>query len=222
MKPPKYTHRLATASATVDPKLERKAVCPVRSVQIQTDPGSAALGKPRRTADPKEYLHQDRLSDRLSQELVGAPWDVFTGPEVARAIDDSLSPLALNDWSYKRVNGAPPREPPHFWRGNKGYYRKDRLLAWARSRGRPLPAQAVWQLSAEYLSEMLCMRRPWTLRDTEEDILWMLDKGLISLRAHPRYAWVPFTSDPSANNANWGTTFDYPLGILGLEMMIAQ
>ena len=168
-----------------------------------------------RKADPREILADNALAERVNNHLEGAPWDVFTTPEVASALRDDLCPLALNDWFYRRAPCAPPRQPMHIWHGNKGFYRKDALLGWIATGGRAIQPFQVWQLSADYLSSVLSLRHPHTLRDTEEDILWLLDRGITSLRARSRYGrFLPFTDTPVAANPEWGRRPDFPAAIV--------
>jgi hypothetical protein len=169
----------------------------------------------RRNANPRDILQDPQLISRISDQLIGAPWDVFSTPEVAAVLRKNLSPLVLNDWLHKREPCAPPREPMYAWRGNTGYYRKDVLIGWARTGGRLVRPHQVWLLSADYLSQTLNMRHPWTLRDTEEDIRWLLDRGAISLRAKRRLGpFLPFTDDPMAQCPDWGDDPTFPNGLV--------
>ena len=178
-----------------------------------TNSSPPTLRLPRRPVDPRQFLNTPDLAVRLQQLLPGAPWDVFTTNEVATALAEHLNPLALNDWHYQRTRYAPPREGLHRWKGNVAYYRKDVLIGWAQSGGRTIAPWNVWQMSANYLSQVLGLRHPWTLRQTEEDIHWALDLGLVTLRARPRLRqFLPFTDDAMAAHPDWGAQPMWPLG----------
>lgn len=138
----------------------------------------------RRPSDPKRLLSDPKLVTRIDM-LEGAPWDVFTTPEAALALRDGLNPLTLNDWQYQRTPLRPPREPSSDWRGNIGYYRKDRLVAWAQNGGEAVQPAALWRMSAEYCAQVLSFQLPGTAAETEELVSWLLKHGLIRLRARP-------------------------------------
>ena len=182
-------------------------------MNYQTTSLTPSMRGPRRPVDPRQFLNTPDLVDRLQRLLPGAPWDVFTTSEVAMALSENLNPLALNDWYYQRTPYAPPREDLHRWKGNIAYYRKDALLGWARSGGRPIASWQVWQMSADYLSQDLGLAHPWTLRQTEEDVTWALERGLVALRARPRSRpFLPFTDTPLANHPDWGFDPMWPPG----------
>jgi hypothetical protein len=132
----------------------------------------------------------------LEASLEGAPWDVFTTPEVARALREDLNPLTLNDWQYQRAPLRPPREPLSAWKGHIGYYRKDRLLAWAKTGGDAVQSAQLWPLSAEYAAQVLSFQQPESRAETEELIEWLLANWLIRLRARPARPFRLFEEGP--------------------------
>ena len=150
----------------------------------------------RRPSGPQLLLRDPQLARRIDEALVGAPWDVFTTPEVARALREDLNPVSLNDWQYQRTPLRPPREPLSAWKGNVGYYRKDRLLAWAKNGGATTPAAQVWQMSAEYAAQVLSFQQPESRTETAELVEWLLANGLSRLRASPVGRFRLFGGEP--------------------------
>jgi hypothetical protein len=149
----------------------------------------------RRPSDPQRLLGDPSLVQRLDEALQGAPWDVFTTPEVARALREELNPLTLNDWQYQRTPLRPPREPLAAWKGNVGYYRKDRLLAWANGGGEAIQSAELWPMSAKYTADVLSLQQPETRAETEELVSWLLKHGLVRLRAKPATPFQLFVEE---------------------------
>lgn len=150
------------------------------------------IARARRIGDPRKILADGTLVDRIDAQLEGAPWDVFSAPEVAAVLSQDLNPMSLNDWEYQRTPGRPRREPSGAWRGNVGYYRKDGLVMWARTGGLWTLCESLWPLSASYIAESLSFPQPGTLAATRELLNWLLENHLVQLRARPRAKFVAF------------------------------
>ena len=182
---------------------------------IMTSSNTPTLAFRLGVVDLRKLLDDLTLVNRLETCLVGAPWDVFSTVEIAPALSSDLPPMALNDWHALNTPFAPQAEPSHLYAGNVIYYRKDRLVGWAQSGGRPIQADHLWEVSADYL-EFLGLERPLTLYETEDLIQWMLQKQFIELRAPLRLSpFAPFSfENPFAHTPIWGERPGMPVGRL--------
>jgi hypothetical protein len=185
----------------------------------QPDPDNRLIRHtPRRGGDPAALIRPD-TAERIWCETPGHAWDLILASELMQILDPTASRLCANDWEYMERTGRPPFEPQWIWKSGPGQprvIRKDRAIAWACNDGQPLPASDCWGLSAEELGRM-GFSGMWCLERVEEQILWLLEKRIITLRFERRRSagpYLPFGEDHPGRTGGdpWGRIGDLPDG----------
>jgi hypothetical protein len=140
-----------------------------------------------RTFDPASFIN--RKSCEALSALPVKPWDVVTAAEFLRAlgVEDKMM---VNRWIYRGCAGVPPFEPLNRWRVGSGgprVIRKDRAMAWARTRGKSVSARDCWPDAAAELREM-----GWPGLSDPEDVQqvlgFLLASGIVNLAVQLHHA----------------------------------
>lgn len=171
----------------------------------------------RRYQSPAALIRPD-TARRIWLETPGNPWDVIPAARLAAILHPSLSPLAINDWEWRKYPDRPPLEPQSVWRSGPGggrVIRKDRAIAWAVTGGRPVPDYNCWDMGSQMLARFGYPGLT-TLQETEDQLLWLVKNGIVELARtlYPAYGpWQPYSgSYPAGPRGPWGTLPDLPAG----------
>lgn len=144
-------------------------------------------------AGPLAVLCNPAFRDNL-EALNYNPWDVITGPAVAKA--GGFSPRKFSDWRRSVTNVyLPDAEHKRLFPGQADHYRMDVLFDWIESLGtRETDRSRLWPYAARHLADHGYggQKNAW---EVEDRLHWLWDNGILLPRVMPlKWPYYPYVA----------------------------